>query len=482
MQRGEVFMSKSIGAVILAAGRGERLKILETKPLAPVMDRCLIDYPIRAVQDFFKRFSVVGNLTLVVGFQKEKLQRYIRSQYSADEERDRLHFVEQKEQKGTAHALQAYFTDLHITFQHEYTMVLCADTPLIEAEDLWALYSEIEERSSDGGLVSCLQQDPTGFGRIIRRGGGDHFKIVEEKDASVDEKKILEVNSGLCIFRTEYLLKNLYKINDHNESGEFYLTDLFREDRSVFALKLRRTDHFLGINSLEQLEYVEKLLRLKHMKKLRNAGVRFIDLKHSYVDDTVEILPGTVIFPHAFIQGNTRIGKDVLIEPGVCIKDSILDEGVHVKAYSHLESCHVESMAVIGPFARVRPNTRIGAHAKIGNFVEIKNSQIASKVKISHLSYLGDASVGENSNIGCGFITCNFNGREKDKTEIGKDCFIGSHSQTVAPIKIEDRCFVASGTTLTHNMQAGDFAISRGKQITKPSLAKKFLKLKNSEV
>jgi bifunctional UDP-N-acetylglucosamine pyrophosphorylase/glucosamine-1-phosphate N-acetyltransferase len=232
----------------------------------------------------------------------------------------------------------------------------------------------------------------------------------------------------------------------------------------------------LEINTPFDYEVVQKLLGDRILKKLKDKGVRFIDARHSYIDSTVEIMPGSIIYPNCYLRGQTKIGKNVTIEPGVIIEDSIIENDVTIKAYSYIEKSLIKFKASIGPFARIRPMVEIGAESKIGNFVEIKKSTLESKVKVSHLSYVGDAIIGEETNIGCGFITCNYDGKNKHVTKIGKRTFVGSDSQTVAPVEIGNDCFIASGTTVTSNMPDESFAISRGKQITKEKMAKRFLK------
>ena len=290
---------------------------------------------------------------------------------------------------------------------------------------------------------------------------------------------ITEVNSGLYLLKTSYLLEHLKSIDSNNMSGEIYLTDVFKAGFNVAAHCFPEGNIFLGVNSLKQLEDVEKVLRKKIKLALQDNGVRFIDSSHCYIDSEVEIGAGSVIYPNTFITGKTKIGKNVVVEMGAQISHSIIDDGAKVLAYTILEGAHLRESASAGPFARLRPGADIGPKAKIGNFVEIKKSVLDRGVKVSHLSYVGDAFIGEETNIGCGFITCNFDGVNKHITKIGKNSFIGSDSQTVAPVIIGDNCFVASSSTITQDMPDGAFAISRGKQTTKIDLAKKFLKKKD---
>lgn len=295
------------------------------------------------------------------------------------------------------------------------------------------------------------------------------------------------------------ILATLEFIKTNNLRGQFYLigdqkiSDYLKEKHSIKVQIIPNLDgltdfitisldnvlltpHQLDTSSKFNFENVQKELGNRIRQKLKDQGVRFIDSRHTYIDSTVEIQPGSIIYPNCFLRGSTKIGSNVVIEPGVIIDDSIIENGVTVKAYSYIEKSHIKSKASIGPFARIRPSVEIGEESKIGNFVEIKKSVLEKNVKVSHLSYVGDAFIGEDTNIGCGFITCNYDGKNKHITKIGKRTFVGSDSQTIAPVEIGDDCFIASGTTITQSMPDESFAISRGKQITKEKMAKKFLK------
>jgi len=466
-------MSDSFGAVILAAGQGTRLKLGVAKPLAPILGQKLVDFPMATAFSFFKNTGCDGSLTLVTGHEKEKVESH--ASLVCKKNGNTVNFAFQEKQLGTADALRAYFSDVKEAANFDYTIVLCADTPLLRAEDINKLYSFIKEKDLLGAAATFIEPKPTGYGRIVR---GDHgFHIVEEKDADTETRAICEVNSGVYVLKTSFVLEHLNSIDSNNKSGEFYLTDLFKNDYKVGALCFDDKDIFLGVNTLEQLEISEKILRQRNMVNLRSEGVRFIDSASTYVDST-SVGEGTLIYPNVFIDNNSKVGKNVILEPGVILKNSVIEDGVHIKAYSHFEDSVVRINAVVGPYARLRPGTDVGEESKIGNFVEIKKSKLDKGVKVSHLSYVGDAEIGEESNIGCGFITCNYDGANKHKTIIGKGSFIGSDSQTVAPVTIGDNCFVASSSTVTNDMPDGSFAISRNKQTTKNDLAKRFLKSK----
>jgi bifunctional UDP-N-acetylglucosamine pyrophosphorylase / glucosamine-1-phosphate N-acetyltransferase len=266
-------------------------------------------------------------------------------------------------------------------------------------------------------------------------------------------------------------LKEKFKINIQKISNYENPKDIVLSLDNVLL-----TSSQLEVTTPFDYEVVQNLIEQRILRNLKDQGVRFIDSRHTYIDSTVEIMPGSIIYPNCYLRGQTKIGKNVTIEPGAIIEDSIIENDVTIKAYSYIEKSHIKFKASIGPFARIRPMTEIGEESKIGNFVEIKKSTLESKVKVSHLSYVGDATIGEETNIGCGFITCNYDGKNKHVTKIGKRTFVGSDSQTVAPVEIGNDCFIASGTTITSNMPDESFAISRGKQITKEKMAKRFLK------
>lgn len=466
-------MNLTIGAVILAAGEGKRLKLDAPKPLAPCLDKKLVDYPIRELKKFFSQNKLEGSQTAVIGHQRELVQTYISKRYPE------VKYAIQEKQLGTADALRAYFDSSPETHRLDYTLVICADTPVVSEAELTKMLELLQSEKMDAVAATFEDPTPKGYGRIIR--GKKGFHIVEEKDATDEQRKITEVNSGLYLLKTSYVLEHLKSVDSNNKSGEFYLTDIFKDGLNVDALCFPHGNVFLGVNNLEQLEQVEKILRKKKIAMLREEGVRFIDSSHTYIDDEVEVGAGTVIYPNVYISGKSKIGKNVVIEMGAQIKDSVVADNAKVLAYTILEEAKLHEKAHVGPFARMRPGADIGPEAKIGNFVEIKKSVLERGAKVSHLSYVGDAFIGEETNIGCGFITCNYDGVHKHITRIGKNCFIGSDSQTVAPVTIGDDCFVASATTVTKNMPDGSFAISRGHQTTKEGMAKKFIKIKEKK-
>jgi len=470
-------MKRKIGIVVLAAGEGTRLKLSTPKPVIPLVGRKLMDFPVKEGLNFLQKNDFNGHLCAVVGHGRDQVMKHLAKEYAVCG--GVVSSVIQEVQRGTADAVRSYINGHPASREMDYTIVLCADTPLIRLFHLETLFHLLEKENLDGVAATFKIEDPTGYGRIVRSPGrGTGFKIVEQKDAGLDELKINEVNSGLYIIKTQYLLENLERINCQNKAGEFYLTDLFQEDGNVRPVNFEDGSVFLGVNTLEQLEVVEQTLFQEKRRTLQKQGVRFIDRKSCYIDYDVKIESDVTIFPNAMIEGKCSIGKGCYIGIGSCLKDTIIEENATIKAYSHLEGTVIHKEAVIGPFARLRPGANIGEKSKIGNFVEIKKSVLEKGVKVSHLSYVGDAEIGEETNIGCGFITCNYDGAKKHLTKIGRETFVGSDSQTVAPVEIGDRCFIASGSTINKNVPDDSFAISRSRQSTKVGIASRFIKKK----
>ncbi|PIP92977.1 MAG: UDP-N-acetylglucosamine diphosphorylase/glucosamine-1-phosphate N-acetyltransferase [Bdellovibrio sp. CG12_big_fil_rev_8_21_14_0_65_39_13] len=460
----------SVGLVILAGGEGKRLKLNVPKPLAPLRGKCLIDYSLELCFNFLK--DKKGDVSVVTGHRREEVENHITKRYP------KVHFALQKNQLGTADALKSYFNDVSEAKKHQYTAVICADTPLLKATDVDVLFEKLTKQNLSAVAATFSIDVPKGYGRIVRAKKG--FSIVEEKDANSEQKLINEVNSGLYIFKTEYVLEHINQVKSTNAASEFYLTDLFKNDREVEAVLFEDGSRFLGVNDIYQLNVASRKLNKDKTKSLMESGVLVLDPSHTYVEDEVEVATGATLFPNIYLHGKTQIGEGAIIEAGCVIKNSQIEAQATVKAYCYIEKSIVGQAASIGPFAHLRAESEIGPEAKIGNFVETKKVKLSKGVKISHLSYIGDAEVGENSNLGCGFITCNYDGANKHKTIIGRDCFIGSDSQMIAPLNIGDECYVASGSTINHDMPSGSFAIARERQQTKEGMARRFIKKKDS--
>jgi len=468
-------MSASIGFSVLAAGQGTRLKLGTAKVLAPVLGKRLIDFPLMAIEEFLSQHSEINShIGIVTGHMREEVESYLNSR----DNKSKVSFALQEKQLGTADALRSYFAGTPGAENQDYTFVICGDTPLISSENLSELYNfMIENKKLQGVAASFITPDPTGYGRIVKRDEQARgFHIIEEKDADEEIREINEVNSGLYLVKTSFLKEHLSEITAKNKAKEFYLTDIFQDDFDVVAYPFENEEDFLGVNTLKQLEEASLLLLERKIDRLRGDGVQFVDSSTFYMDWDISIGPKCKIYPNVFIEGQSSIGSHVQIEPGCVIKDSKISDGVQLRAYSYLEEAEVFKGSVIGPFARLRPGTQVGEDCKIGNFVETKKAVLDRGVKISHLSYVGDAEVGEDSNIGCGFITCNYDGKNKHKTKIGSKTFIGSDCQAIAPVSIGNSSFVAAGSTITNDIPDGGFGIARSRQVTKEGLAKKFLK------
>ena len=457
----------TFGIVILAAGKGKRLDIVEAKPLASLMGRKLVDFSLHPLHEFLRERE--GRITVVLGYKREQVEKYIRSEHPPS-----VQIVYQEEQRGTGDAVRSYFQSCPDAKELKYTVVACADTPLLDEGIFSALLEHLEKKNLSGVVATFHAANPRGYGRIVR--GGKGFRIVEEADCSEEMKKITEVNSGIYVVETNYLLSRLEKMECSDVTQEFYLTDIACDFSGFEAVLFGEEERFIGVNTLEQLELAERVLRRKKIQNLREQGVYFLDSRHVYIDEGVEIAQGTRIYPHVHLRGKTVVGQNCVLENGAVIVDSLIGDDTVVKAYSYLEGARIGEHCQVGPFAHLRQGSEIANESKIGNFVEIKNSLIGKSVGISHLSYVGDAEVGEGTNIGCGFITCNYDGEKKHKTKIGRNNFIGSDSQMIAPISTGDDCYIASGSTLNRDMPAGSFASSRQRQENREGVAKRFFK------
>jgi bifunctional UDP-N-acetylglucosamine pyrophosphorylase/glucosamine-1-phosphate N-acetyltransferase len=462
-----------LAVVVLAAGKGTRMKLPYSKVLAPILGRKVIDFVVDAADQFAIELASINEqkseIGIVLGHQKEsveshlKIHRVIQSQ---------LHLCEQKEQKGTAHALECYLKSTKYKF--DYLLILCGDTPLLTKEHFHRLLATFQSKSDSLGVVATFEAtNPTGYGRVISTSEG--LNIIEEKDATDLQKSVTRVNAGVYLLHRD-LLEKLKKINNSNAAQEYYLPDLFAHNPRVHECYFRDSESFLGINDMSQLNEAESILKQRKVKSLRDAGVYIQDASSTFIDWDVSIKAGTEVAPFTILKGSkTNIGGQVKIGPWNYLENVHVEDGAELHAHNHLVDAYIGQKAQVGPYARLRPEAKLEAESKVGNFVEIKKSTIGKKSKVPHLSYVGDAQVGEQVNIGCGFVTCNYDGKKKHKTIIGNHVFIGSDCQVVAPIELGEGSFVAAGSTITQSIGAGDFAVARSRQATKPGMAKKFL-------
>lgn len=454
---------KDLVAVVLAAGQGTRMKSSVPKVLHKLYDRPMLQYCIEALRPL--RPAVVS---VVVGHGKQVIEEV----FGHDKT---LTLAHQAEQKGTAHALMAGLKAIKVPTLST-VLVVNGDTPLITPETLKQFVSMHRRNKNAVSVLSFEAHDPTGYGRITRSEKGAPLAIVEEKDASDEQRAICEVNSGVyCIEAHALSLLDEIKVNPLK--GEYYLTDLvaiaLRRVGRVGVYCLGEEGEFLGVNSREDLAQAHEAMKLRTITTLMNEGVTFLDPYSTHVSPDVHIGQDTVIYPNVFIHGESYIGKGCTIMPNTRIFESEIRDAVLIKDSCVIEGALIESGAQVGPFAHIRPESRICAEARIGNFVELKKSTIGRGTKAMHLSYIGDAIVGEGANIGAGTITCNYDGLNKHKTHIGDEVFIGSDTQLVAPVKVGAGAYVGAGSTITKDVPPDALALSRTKQSVIEGWAKK---------
>ncbi|AGH96378.1 bifunctional UDP-N-acetylglucosamine diphosphorylase/glucosamine-1-phosphate N-acetyltransferase GlmU [Pseudobdellovibrio exovorus] len=454
-------------AIILAGGQGTRMKSPLPKVLHPVAGQPMIARVIGTC-----RQAGITQVRVVVGHGQSLVKTVL--------EPLNVSTHVQEQQLGTANAVQS----ANLESLETDVIIMNGDHPLITDQDLKNFISDFKEQQLDLAVITVELDNPAEFGRIVRK-HDQLVSIVEAKDASMETLKIREVNTGIYLAKASVLKKYIPLIKNNNSKKEFYLTDLIDlalTDRlKVQALLSKNTDVAHGVNNQAELAEATKKVFQSKTKKLMENGVIFIDPQATHVEEGVIIGAGSVIYPGAFIRGKTAIGAFTVIEPNCFISDSIIGDSVHMKAGSYIEQVIIKNKASVGPYARLRPETTIGESAHVGNFVEMKKVNFGNKSKAGHLTYLGDAEIGEDVNIGCGTITCNYAAdKKKYKTVIGDRVFVGSDTQLVAPVTVESDSLIASGTTVTKNVPAGALALSRSPQVNKEGYAKKFQKKSES--
>lgn len=443
----------SVAAVILAAGIGKRMKSGVPKVLHPVLGRPMLGYVLDAVRGIKPKKMVV-----VVGHGRDDVKGSVNP--------DGVLFAEQKTQLGTGHAADCARNALS-GFKGNI-LILNGDFPLITSKSLNQLVKTHERQRADISFLTALVDDPSGYGRVLRNGKGGVERIIEDKDASRAEKRITEINSGTYCVRAGFLWDALRRIGSGNRQKEYYLTDIIgiAEKRSLKIRGIPASDprEALGINDRVQLSEIEAILRSRVNESLMRGGVSMVDPGTTFISPDVRIGPDTVIYPNTYIYGKTVVGRGSSIGPGVWIEDSILGRGVTVKLSSFITNSIIGDNVTVGPFAHLRPEAEIMEGAKIGNFVEIKKSRIGRGSKVPHLSYVGDAVIGKDVNIGAGTITCNYDGFSKHETKIEDDVFIGSDTMLVAPVSVGRGATTGAGSTITKDVPEGALAIGRAKQ------------------
>lgn len=442
-----------LSVIVLAAGKGTRMKSPLPKVLHPVVGLPMVMRVLNAAKSIGAK-----ELRVVVGYGEALVRRVIEPMGATA--------FPQKEQRGTADAvMSAEPGSLRGT-----VIILTGDNPLLEPSDLKQVLAEFYEMKADVAVVTADMKKPGSLGRIVRQ-KGELKAIVEAGDAGTDTLKIREVNSGMYVAKAEVLAQLLPQVKPNNSKGELYLTDIIAiglEERfKVIAIKARPEVAF-GVNDQAELAIASRVVFNRNRKKLLENGVVMVDPRTVYAEDDVVIGGGTVVYPNVYLRGATKIGSYCVLEPGVHIISSSVADSTHIKAGCYFENAVVGEKVQIGPYARLRPETMVGREAHIGNFVELKKTTFGARSKAGHLTYLGDATIGEDVNIGCGTITCNYApDRQKYQTVIESGVFVGSDVQFIAPIKVGEGAVIASGSTITEDVPAKALAVARGRQVNK---------------
>lgn len=444
----------SFTSVILAAGMGTRMKSKMPKVLHKVCGKELCRWVIDA-----SKTAGADSVCAIIGHKAEMVKETLG---------DVCEFALQVEQKGTGHAVMQAI-DVIKAAKGE-VVILNGDTPLVTAQ---AIKNAIDYHKASGNqatVITAILDDATGYGRIVRGNDGGVLKIVEQKDASEEEKKIKEVNSGMYVFDSDSLVYALDKITPNNAQGEYYLTDtleiLLNAGKKVGGYAIADNDEIRGINDRVQLNEAEKIMQKRINEMHMRNGVTMRNPESVYIEDGVEIGNDTEICQNVTIKSGTKIGCDCVIGSGSILDRAVIDDGVDILSSVILQS-EVGSGTHVGPFAYIRPNCKVGEDVKVGDFVELKNSNIDDGTKISHLTYIGDSDVGKRVNFGCGTVTCNYDGKNKYRTVIGDDCFVGCNTNFVSPINVGDGVYIAAGSTITEDIPENSLSIARARQVNK---------------
>jgi len=448
--------------VVLAAGKGTRMKSSLPKVLHPAAGLPLIEHVLRTAEHV-----TPASVVIVVGHQAETLRAALQS-------RPDLQFALQEPQLGTGHALLQ--TESALAGVSGTVVLLSGDVPLLTAATLRRLVDHHAASGAAATVLTAVVDDPAGYGRI-ERADGRIAAIVEHKDASPGQRAIREINSGIYAFDLAPLFGALRQIGSANAQGEYYLPDLVRiyRDRGlpVETVTLDNPGEILGVNSRKELAQVAQALRAARNDELMASGVTLIDPATAYIGPDVSIGQDTVIHPNVYLEGRTTIGARCEIQCGARLVNSTLADDVFVNSYCVITDSQVERGADVGPFAHLRPQSQIGEDAHVGAFVELKKTRLGRGSKAGHLAYLGDAIIGEKVNVGAGVITVNYDGKTKHQTTIGDDAFIGSDAQLIAPVTIGKGGYVAAGSSITEDVPPGALAIGRGRQANKPGWVEK---------
>lgn len=447
-------------AIVLAAGKGKRMKSKLYKVLHPVCGKPMVGHVVNTV-----RLTNSERTVVIVGHGAEDVQAYLG---------DQAEYALQAEQLGTGHAVQQ--AEGLLGKEEGTTILICGDTPLVRAETIEAMIALHEGEGAAATILTAIPEDPTGLGRIIRGEDGGVLRIVEQKDCTPEEAAVNEINTGTYCFDNRKLFDALSRVTNNNAQGEYYITDvigILRGDGDkIAAYATRDLDESIGVNDRVVLSQAEAAMRERIVREHMLGGVTVIDPSSTYIGADVTIGSDTVLYPGTVITGQTTIGEDCKIGPNSEIENSVIGNGTAV-SQSVVRDSTVGDHVSVGPFAHLRPGASLAEGVKVGNFVEVKNAEIGQDSKVSHLSYVGDAKVGSRVNIGCGAITVNYDGFNKSLTEIEDDAFVGSNVNLIAPVHVGKGAYVVAGSTITKQVQAGDLAIGRARQENKTGYADK---------
>lgn len=450
----------SIYSVVLAAGQGKRMKSKLYKVLHPVCGKPMVGHVVSVLERLESSRPIV-----VVGHGADEVRGYLG---------DRAEYALQERQLGTGHAVMQAAPLLAAA--DGLAIVVYGDTPLITEGSLRAMIELHRAQGAAATILTAIFAEPHGLGRVIRDAAGNLDRIVEQKDCTAEEAAIREINAGTYIFDNRKLFAALARVTNDNAQQEYYLTDVIgilqADGERVLAYCTADPSEAIGVNDRAALADAEKAMRERINRAHMLAGVTIVDAAQTYIEADVTIGSDTVVLPGCLLRGGTSIGEDCVIGPHADIADSVIADRVTIKQ-SVLTEAEVGADSSVGPFAYLRPKSKLGEQVKIGDFVELKNATLGDGSKVSHLSYVGDAVVGRNVNFGCGAITVNYDGFNKQVTEIGDDAFVGSNVNLIAPVKIGDRAYVVAGSTITHDVGADDMAIARERQTNKAGYAEK---------
>lgn len=450
-------------SIILAAGEGTRMKSDIPKTLHKVCGKEMLKYVIEAAQN-----SGIEKNVVILGHGKEKVLDNIKNMNVTPVEQP----IGENAPYGTGYAVMCakeYIND------EDTVVILVGDGPLIRKENLNEFIKYHEKNDYAASVMTAFLDNPKGYGRIVRNEDSSIMNIIEEKDAQEEIKIIKEINTGIFCFNGKLLKYALDKIDTNNSQNEYYLTDtvkvLNNEGFKIGGWVLEDATDIKAVNDRVQLAEVTKIMQERINRRLMLLGVTIIDPEHTYIEDSVKVGRDTVIYPGTILEGKTEIGLNCTIGPNARIIDSVLSNNVNVESSKVIKSTIGEG-STVGPFAYLRPDTVLGKNVKIGDFVEVKKSIIGDNSKSSHLAYIGDAEIGKDVNIGCGVVFVNYDGKHKNKTTVGDGAFVGSNSNLVAPVNIQQNSYIACGSTITQEVEEGDLAIARARQVNKKGLGK----------